>query len=462
MIIKKRKLVELEIIDLAYGGMGLAKPDGFPVFVDKVFPGDKCVVKITRKKKNYAKGVLVNLIEPSSLRNHSPCKYSNYCGGCKWQSILYKTQLEYKKKHVIECLDHIADLQDIIVKDIIPCENIHGFRNKMEFSCTNRRWLLSEELENSDIKKDFGLGLHVPGAFDKIIDIEKCYIQPELGNKILCDAKEYIKQSGLLAYCFKTHKGFWRFLVLKNSLAFNTWMVNIVTKNENNELLIPMAEMLIKKYKNIISVVNNVSAGKSGVAIGEYEILLSGNSFIKEKLGKYIFEISANSFFQTNTRQAEKLYSLVSHYAALTGIENVIDLYSGTGTISIWLSQKAKKVIGIELIESAVQDAKRNADINNIKNCCFYSGDIKHVLPGLKKKCDVMIIDPPRAGMHKDVLSQIMSFSPQKIVYVSCNPATLARDIKVLKSKYKILEIQPIDMFPHTFHIESVANLEIF
>ena len=461
MIIKKRKLVELEIIDLAYGGMGLAKPDGFPVFVDRVFPGDKCIVKINRKKKNYAEGILVSLIKPSFLRHHAPCKYSNYCGGCKWQSLLYKTQLEYKKKHVIESLEHIGDLKDVIVKDIIACENIYGFRNKMEFSSSNKRWLLPEELENLDIKKDFGLGLHVPGAFDKIIDIKKCYIQPELGNKILCDVREYIKQSGLLAYCFKTHKGFWRFLMLKNSFAFNTWMVNIVTKNKNNEILVPMAEMLIEKYKNIVSIVNNVSAGKSGVAIGEYEILLAGSSYIKEKLGKYIFEISANSFFQTNTRQAEKLYSLVSHYADLTGTESVIDLYSGTGTISIWLSEKAKKVIGIELIESAVQDARRNADINNIKNCDFYLGDIKNVLPSIKKKCDVMIIDPPRAGMHKNVLQQVIGFSPKKIVYVSCNPATLARDIKVLKSKYRVVEVQPVDMFPHTFHIESVAKLEI-
>ncbi len=216
----------------------------------------------------------------------------------------------------------------------------------------------------------------------------------------------------------------------------------------------------MEKYPDLDSVVNNVTARKAGVAIGEYEKLLAGESYIKEKLGNFEFEISANSFFQTNTKGAEKLYSLVSHYADLSGKEYVIDLYSGTGTIPIWLSQDAKKIIGIEIVESAVEDAKRNAKFNNIENCEFLIGDIKDVLPNIENKCDVMIIDPPRAGMHKDVVAQVIKMAPKKIVYVSCNPATLARDLGMLKEKYIPVEVQPVDMFPHTFHIESVALLE--
>ena len=459
MGIKKRTTLELEIIDLAFGGKGLAKPDGFPVFVDHTLPGDRASVRIVKKKKNYAEGRLVSLIEPSSLRQQPLCKYSGYCGGCRWQELPYEIQLKFKKKHVEDCLAHIGLLKDIPVKEVIASEKITGFRNKMEFSCSNRRWLMPEELENPDIIKDFGIGLHVPGTFDKVIDIENCPIQPGTGNKILSHVRQFIKDSNLRGYDLHTHEGFWRFLMLKNSSAFNTWMVNIVTKQENDGLLIPFAEELIKKFPEIKSVVNNVTAKKSGIATGEYEKLLAGDSFIREQLGNYIFEISANSFFQTNTRGAEKLYSLVSQYADLKGGEIVFDLYSGTGTIPIWLSGSAGEVIGIEIVESAVIDAKKNARINSIENCHFFTGDIKDVLPKLDKKCNLMIIDPPRVGMHKDVVRQVLKSGPEKIVYVSCNPATLSRDLGMLQSGYKALEVQPVDMFPHSFHIESVALL---
>ncbi|MEA1968581.1 MAG: 23S rRNA (uracil(1939)-C(5))-methyltransferase RlmD [Thermodesulfobacteriota bacterium] len=459
MNIKKRKTYDLEIVDLAFGGKGLAKPDGFPIFVDRVLPGDKAVVKIIKKKENFAEGRVVSITEPSKLRQKAPCQYVDYCGGCRWQELPYEIQLEYKKRHVVESLEHIALLKDISVKDVLPSEKIFQFRNKMEFSCSDRRWLMPEEFENPDIIKDFGIGLHVPGTFDWVIDIKECHILPFPGNKILDDVRQFIKKSGLPAYGLNSHEGFWRFLMLKHSVAFNTWMVNIVTKEENNAVLVPMTEMLMEKYSEISSVVNNITASKSGVATGENEKLLAGKSFIQEKLGEYIFEISANSFFQTNTRSAEQLYSLVSHYADLSGSEKVIDLYSGTGTIPIWLSKDADRVVGIEIVESAVKDAVKNARLNNIKNCTFYTGDIKDVLPDLGKQCDVMIIDPPRVGMHKDVVEQVINIRPEKIVYVSCNPATLARDLGMLKSKYTTREVQPIDMFPHTFHIESVAVL---
>ena len=462
MALKKRKIYEFEIIDLAFGGKGLAKPDGFPVFIDRVLPGDKVLAKVTKKKKNFAEARLIEFIDKSLKREESRCEYSSYCGGCKWQELPYKTQLEYKKRHVEESLEHIAGLDNVKVNNVKPSPQIYNYRNKMEFSCSDKRWLLPEELSNPDIKKDFGLGLHVPGTFDRVIDLKSCEIQPELGNNIMNDVRDFIKKSGIPAYGLRSHQGFWRFLMLRHSSFFDKWMVNIVTSEENDEILKELALSLMEKYPKIESVVNNINSRKAGIAIGEYEKLLAGKSHIKEKLGGFTFNISANSFFQTNTKGAENLYSIVSKYADLSGKEKVLDLYSGTGTIPIWLSKDAKEIVGIEIIESAVEDAKKNAALNKITNLKFLIGDIKDVLPSFNSignEIDIMIIDPPRAGMHKDVLANVLKLAPEKIVYVSCNPATLARDLEQLSKKYKVLEVQPVDMFPHTFHIESVANL---
>ena len=463
MTLKKRKTYELEIIDLAFGGKGLAKPDGFPVFIDRCVPGDLVFVKITKKKKSWAEGKLIKILTPSPLRNLGKCQYNNFCGGCKWQQIEYDLQLTYKKRHVIESIEHIGGLKDVRVLDVIPSDNIYEYRNKMEFSCSSKRWLLPWELEDEEIKKDFGIGLHVPGTFDKVIDIKQCDIMPALGNEILDDVRQFIKTSGLLAYHLRSHEGFWRFLMLRHSVAFDTWMVNIITKTKNMDVVQNLADLLAQKYPQVKSILNSITDSKSGVAFDKEEICLYREDHIKEKLGKFEFKISANSFFQTNTRSCEKLYSKVSEYAALTGNETVIDLYSGTGTIPIWLSDQAKMLYGIEIVKSAVVDAKKNAQLNGIENCEFLEGDIKDVLPtlksGLKQKPDVMIIDPPRVGMHKDVVQQVLAINPEKIVYVSCNPATLARDLEMLAPKYEVKQIQPIDMFPHTYHIESVALL---
>lgn len=459
MTIKKRKAYELEIIDLAFGGRGLAKPDGFPVFIDRCIPGDVVFAKITKKKKSWAEGKLIQILKESPLRKQGKCQYCNFCGGCKWQQIEYKLQLDYKKRHVTESIEHIGGLKNILVKDVIPSDNIFEYRNKMEFSCSSKRWLLPWELENEEIKKDFGIGLHVPGTFDKVIDINRCEIMPDLGNQILDHVRKFIKASDFPAYDLRSHEGFWRFLMLRHSVAFDTWMVNIVTKTKRSDVVQDLAALLAQKHPQIKSIVNNITDSKSGVSMDKEEITLYGEDHIIEKLGEFVFKISANSFFQTHTRSCEKLYAKVADYAALTGKEVVIDLYSGTGTIPIWLSDQAKMVIGIEIVSSAVVDATLNAQLNGIENCEFFEGDIKDVLPRLKQKPEVMIIDPPRVGMHKDVVQQVLSIAPEKIVYVSCNPATLARDLELLGLKYEIKEIQPIDMFPHTYHIESIALL---
>jgi 23S rRNA (uracil1939-C5)-methyltransferase len=329
----------------------------------------------------------------------------------------------------------------------------------MEFSCAERRWLLPQEMGCDDVDTGMALGLHVPGTFYKVLDIEACLLQPDLGNHILSDVRQYIKKSPRPVYGLRSHEGFWRFLVLRHSVAMDQWMVNIVTASKDMEQVRPLADQLMLTYKNIASVVNNITASKAGVAFGEKEIRLSGDAILTERIGEYEFEISANSFFQTNTLGAQHLYNVAAQYAELSGDEVVVDLYCGAGSIAIYIADKAKEVIGMEITESAVEDAERNCRRNGIRNCRFIGGDIRFTLPQLGVRPDAMIIDPPRAGMHKDVVKEVLSLAPERIVYVSCNPATMARDIALLKDLYDVVEVQPVDMFPHTFHIESVAKL---
>jgi len=460
MTIKKGQVIDLHIEDMAFGGKGLARVDGLAVFVDQAAPLDLVSARIIKKKKSFAHARIVKLLEPSPFRLNPPCEYSGFCGGCKWQFLEYDRQIAYKKQHVADSLRHIGFVEDAIVHPVIPSELIFGYRNKMEFSCSDKRWLLPDEMGQNNLETGFALGLHVPGTFYKVLDINACLLQPDLGNLILDDVGKFIKKSGVPVYGLRSHIGFWRFLMLRHSVALDQWMVNIITSAEDRDKVQPLADLLMEKYPKIASVINNITSRPAGVAIGEYEICLSGSSCIKDKIGPYEFEISANSFFQTNTLGAMRLYDTVKDFAGLNGQETVIDLYSGTGTIPIYLAECAKEIIGIEIIESAVRDAENNCRNNHISNCRFIHGDIKNCLAQITKHPDVMIIDPPRAGMHKDVVKQVVDMAPDKIVYVSCNPSTLARDINMMKDSYQVLEVQPVDMFPHTYHIESVAKLK--
>ena len=459
MTIKKGQIIDVEITDMAFGGKGIARVDGLAVFVDQAVPSDLVSIRIVKKKKNFANGRIVKLLKPSPDRINPPCDYSGFCGGCKWQFLKYNRQICYKQQHVTDSLKHIGFIEDAVVHPTIPSELIFGYRNKMEFSLSDRRWLLPDEM-GRDVEAGFAIGLHVPGTFYKVLDIEKCLLQPDLGNFILDDVRHFIKNSDLPVYGLRSHVGFWRFLMLRHSAFYDQWMVNIITADENSEKLKPLADHLIKKYPKITSIINNITSKPAGVAIGEYEICLAGSSHIKDKIGPYEFEISANSFFQTNTMGAKRLYETVKRFAELTGQETVIDLYSGTGTIPICISDSAQEIIGIEIIESAVKDAENNCANNNISNCRFICGDIINCLEKIKRRPEVMIIDPPRSGMHKAVVRQIIDMAPDRIVYVSCNPTTLARDLFMMKDIYRVIEVQPVDMFPHTYHIESVAKLE--
>ena len=459
MKIKKGLQAEVEITDVAFGGRGLVRLDGMAVFVDQTVPGDRVIIRIFRKKKNYAEARVIDLIQSSPFRIVAPCEYSGLCGGCKWQFLKYEQQLIYKRQHVLDSLEHIGGIKDVMVHDTIPSKLIFGYRNKMEFSCSDRRWLLPHELGQTDVDKGFALGLHAPGTFYKVIDTRQCLLQPDLGNQLMDETRTFIRSSDKPVYGLHSHTGFWRFLVLRHSVAHDQWMVNIVTAEDDRRTVQPWADRLTERYPKVVSVINSITSRKAGVAVGEFEHTLAGSDIISDKIAGFEFEISGNSFFQTNTRGAALLFKTVEKYAELSGIETVLDLYSGTGTIPILLSEHSKAVTGIEIIESAVADAEKNCSKNGISNCRFIKGDIRRCLSQITQRPDVLIIDPPRAGMHKDVVKQVLELSAGRMVYVSCNPATLARDLQIMQESYRIEEVQPVDMFPHTYHVEAVARL---
>ncbi len=459
MKIKKGLQAQVEITDVAFGGRGLARLDGMAVFVDQTVPGDHVIIRIFRKKKNYAEARVIDLIQSSPFRIIAPCEYSGFCGGCKWQFIKYEQQLLYKRQHVLDSLEHIGGIRDLTVHDTIPSKLIFGYRNKMEFSCSDRRWLLPHELERSDVDMGFALGLHVPGTFHKVIDTRECLLQPDLGNQLMDEVRTFIRSSDKPVYGLRSQIGFWRFLVLRHSVAHDQWMVNIVTAEDGRETLQPLADRLMDRYPKVVSIINNITSSKAGVAVGDVEHTLAGSDIIADKISGFEFEISANSFFQTNTRGAAPLFKTVEKYAGLTGTETVLDLYSGTGTIPILLSEHSKAVTGIEIIESAVADAEKNCRKNGISNCRFIMGDIRNCLSQITQRPDVLIIDPPRAGMHKDVVKQVLELGAGRMVYVSCNPTTMARDLQLMQENYRLEEVQPVDMFPHTYHVEAVAKL---
>ncbi len=458
MSIKKGDILELRVEKMAAGGMGIARLDGYVVFVKGGVPGDKVKARVYKKKKDYSEAKVLEVISPSEYRAETGCQYCGYCGGCQWQHIKYDAQLAYKREIVKEALAKIGGLDNIPVMDTIPSPELFGYRNKMEFTFSNRPWLMPSQLEDNPERPPFALGLHIPGSFNRVIDIESCLLQPDNGNAILDIAREYVRKTQIPVYDMKSHQGFWRFLMLRNSKAFGDWMVNIVTSDDAPQVLMPLADEICRRIKGVRTVVNNVTRKKAAVAVGDNELVLMGEGFIEEGIGGFRFRISANSFFQTNSKAAENLYTKVREYAGLSGREDVLDLYSGTGTIPIFISREAKQILGIEISRDGVIDAKNNCKINNIDNCEFVVGDIKEIIPKIAFKADVIVIDPPRPGMHKEVTKMVLNMAARKIVYVSCNPATMARDLGYISQDYEIKEIQPVDMFPHTHHIEAVAK----
>jgi 23S rRNA (uracil1939-C5)-methyltransferase len=474
--LNKGDLVELEIVGYAFEGKGIAKihidesgddDKKFVFFVDHAYPGDIVRAKILKQKRSYAEAEIVDLITPSPFRTDVKCTFFGICGGCKAQDLDYKKQISYKQEQVIDCFERIGKLKDFEINNILPSDNIYYYRNKMEYSFAEKKWLSKEEM-NAEVAPPqmlFGLGLHVPGRFDKILDINECWLQSEKSNRILNFTRDFFTQKGIAAHSTKTHTGYLRHLVIKQSRFTPDLMVNLVTLSDDETLFREYSDRLLEKVEGITTIVNNVSAKLSQVAAGDYEKVYFGPGFIYDYIGKYKFRISANSFFQTNTQQAENLYRTALEFAGVKGDEIVYDLFCGAGTISIYFSQSVKSVYGFESIESAIDDAKNNSSLNQISNTHFYKADLnKSFLPYLQgngiAKADIIISDPPRSGMNPKTIEDILQIKPAKIVYISCNPSTQARDIEMLaEGGYKLVKINPVDMFPHTYHIENVALL---
>jgi len=474
---KKGDLLELEIESYAFEGKGIAKikrEDGneknFVVFVQNSYPGDKVKAKLVKIKKSFAEAKTTEIISPAPERVQARCKYFRICGGCKQQDLSYDSQIKYKQKQVKEIFKNIGGFSDLPeVLPIIPSENTFFYRNKMEFSFSDKRWLTEDEISQEKINKDFALGLHVPNVFDKVLDIDTCYLQSELSFKILNFTRDFFKERNVTPYSTKTHTGFLRNLVIRQSYHTKDLMVNLVTAYESasgeDSVMKSYVNELVKTFPEITTIVNNINEKKASVAVGDYEKILFGDGFITDMIGGFTFKISANSFFQTNTLQAENLYKTALDFAELRDNEIVYDLYSGAGTIAIYISKKVKEVYAFESVESAIEDAKTNAELNNVDNVSFFKADLyKSFLPLIEErkipKPSLIILDPPRSGLHKNTVEDVIKINPEKIVYVSCNPATQARDVKLFsEAGYKLIKMRPVDMFPHTFHIENVALL---
>ena len=457
--IKRGAELELDIESLAYGGMGLARKENFVIFVKYAIPGQRVLARIYKKRKGFAEAQVLKLLVESPNAVDVRCNHYWICS--KLQSLSYDEQIKEKSSQVEDAFNRLGGFTDFKLDKVREADPIYHYRNKMEFTFSPNRWVLESEPEGVD--KSFALGLHIPGRFDKILDIHECHIQPEIGNRILAVAREVcLAHPELRPYDPRSHIGFLRFLMLRYGVNTGDLMVNVVTSYHDMDKLSPLTDKLLEEFPEITSLVNNVNTRKADVAFGEYETLLYGEPFIQEKIGALTFEISANSFFQTNTIQGEVLYEEVEKALDLKGDEIIYDLYCGTGTIGLYLSKNAKEVYGFEVIRSALDDAEKNADRNDISNVHFLKANLDTFfksgqLPNRIPRPDVIIVDPPRAGMHQDMVNYLPRLKAKKIVYVSCNPTTQARDAKILNEHgYQIKNATMVDMFPHTPHIETV------
>ncbi len=465
---EKQNTLELEIEDLAYGAKGVARKDNFVWFVRGGIPGQKVKVRIRKKKKNYGEAVIDEVIEPSPDQIEAPCPYFGTCGGCQLQHLDYDLQLYYKTKQIKEILQRVGEINNPPLLPTIGCQEIYHYRNKMEFSFSNKRWIVAEE-ENQK-PEDFALGLHIPKRFDKVLDLDNCLLQSEKSNKILKTIKKLTQETGLPAYDTRKHTGIWRFLVLREGMNTGELMVNLFTSSQHEakvtEAIENIGTQIQKEHPNITSLIHTITDKEAQIARGDYSHVIIGKNEITEKIGKNLFHISPEAFFQTNTMQTEVLFNTISDLADFKGTETVLDLYCGTGAIGITIAEKVKNVFGIEAIEPTVEDAIKNAKLNNLKNVHFYQADMKEAMGNITSLTDkfnmpdAVILDPPRGGTHPKSIKGLLKMTPPKIIYVSCNPAILARDLNILcENQYTLKTVQPVDMFPHTGHIEIVAVL---
>lgn len=455
-------LENVEIVDIAAEGNSISKVDGKILFVPQGIPGDIVDVQVTRKRTNFMEGKIVALKKPSLSRIEPFCSHFGICGGCKWQHLPYEMQLAWKEKQVTENIKRIGQVEVEKVYPIMASANERFYRNKLEYTFSNNRWLPKELINGADFVREPGVGFHIPGMFDKVLDIAYCYHQPDPSNEIRLSVKKFVMENNLSFFDLRSKVGLMRNLIIRNT-NLNQWMVIVVFGENNEEQIQKVLNHISVTFPDITSLMYVVNQ-KVNDTIHDQEVkLYKGLPYIVETMEDLKFKVGPKSFFQTNSLQAYNLYSVARKFAKLTGKEVIYDLYTGTGTIANFVAHQAKKVIGIEYIVDAIEDAKENSKINNIDNTYFFAGDMKDILVqnfiDKNGKPDIIITDPPRAGMHPDVVKAILYASPQKIVYVSCNPATQARDIQLISESYSVAEIQPVDMFPHTHHVENVALL---
>ncbi|QIB26859.1 23S rRNA (uracil(1939)-C(5))-methyltransferase RlmD [Caloranaerobacter azorensis] len=449
-VIKLNEIYEVKIEDINHKGQGVAKIEGFTVFIDGGLPGDKCKVKLINIKKNYGVGEIVSIIEPSTKRVIPKCKISYACGGCQIQGLDYQEQLKIKTNKVKNDIKKIGHLEDVVIHDTLGMDNPYRYRNKAQFPVGRKN-------------KKTAIGFYKRGSHE-IVDTNSCIIQHEVNDKIIKLIKAYMKTYNIKPYDEKTGTGLIRHILTKTAFKTGDVMVVIITNGEKLPYKDKLIEILKNNITNLKSVIQNINTKKTNVILGDKTNVLFGTKKIIDYIGDLKFNISAKSFFQVNPVQTEVLYNKALEYAKLEGNEIVFDLYCGIGTISLFLAKKAKKVYGIEVVKEAIVDAMENARINSIENVEFYEGTAEEIFPKLYNhgiKADVVVVDPPRKGCDKKVLDTIVKMSPKRVVYVSCNPSTLARDLKYLYEKgYKTIEIQPVDMFPHTMHVECVVKIE--
>ena len=442
------------------------------VFVPFCVPGDVCDVQIRRKKHSFAEGEVVRFIKYSNVRATPFCQHFGVCGGCKWQNLPYEEQLKFKQKQVHDQLTRIGKIELPEFRPILGSVKTQEYRNKLDFGCANKRYLTKEEIqtlpndESQSLKDVPAIGFHITGAFDKILPIEKCWLMDDLHNQIRNEVYDYATKHGLSFFDLRAQKGLLRDVIIRNS-ATGEWLVIFqfhYDETGGEKEALSLMQHIADKFQSISSLMY-LDNQKCNDTIGDQEILVfKGKDHIFETMEDLKFKVGPKSFYQTNTEQAYHLYSVAREFAGLTGNEMVYDLYTGTGTIANFVARQARQVIGIEYVPEAIEDAKVNSEINGISNTLFYAGDMKDILTDVfiaeHGRPDVIITDPPRAGMHPDVVKTILNAAPKRIVYVSCNPATQARDLQDLDTQYKVVAVQPVDMFPHTPHVENVVLLE--
>lgn len=463
---KKKALPILEnitIMDVAAEGKAIAKIDDMVVFVPYVVPGDVVDLQVTRKKSKYAEARPLRFLTYSKERQEAFCEHFGICGGCKWQILPYPQQLKYKQKQVFDNLSRIAKVQLPEILPILGSEKTEFYRNKLEFTFSNKKWLTQEEIDlDSRFDNLDALGFHIPGMFDKVLDINKCWLQDDISNRIRNFIKQYCKQHGYTFFDLRNQHGLMRNLIIRTSSIGQVMLIVVFFEDRKleRENLMSAIQEHFPEITSLLYIINQ----KANDTISDQEVVTwSGNDCIYEEMEGLKFKIGPKSFYQTNSEQAHNLYSVARELAGLTGDELVYDLYTGTGTIANFVAKQARQVIGIEYVEDAIEDAKFNSELNKIENTLFYAGDMKDILTETfiteHGRPDVIITDPPRAGMHNDVIDAILFAAPKRIVYVSCNPATQARDIQLLDAGYSVDYVRPVDMFPHTHHVENVVLL---